>query len=40
MSQYQQLGFSYFVFNIRLIRLDFSFQKQQILYLNSQPIDS
>ena len=29
--------FSDFVFKIRLIRLDFSFQKQKCLHLNPQP---
>ena len=32
-----QLGFSYFEFKIRLIRLGLSFQKQNFLYSNSQP---
>ena len=32
--------FSEFVFEIRLIRLDFSFKKLKFLYLNSQPTDS
>ena len=32
--------FSDFVFEIRLIRLGFSFQKEKILYLNSQITDS
>ena len=36
----EQLGFSYFEFKIRLIRLSLSFQKQNFLYLNSQPTDS
>ena len=31
------LDFSYFEFEIRLIRLDLSIQKQKFLYLNSQP---
>ena len=35
-----QLGFSYFKFKIRLIRLGFPFQKQKFLYSNSQPTDS
>ena len=30
-----QLGFSYFEFKIRLIRLGFSFQKQKFLYLTN-----
>ena len=34
------LGFSYFKFKIRLIKLDFSFQKQKFLYSNWQPTDS
>ena len=33
-------GFSYFEFKIRLIRLGFSFQKQKLLYSNSQSTDS
>ena len=36
----QHLGFSYFEFKIRLIRLGLSFQKQKFLYLNSQLTDS
>ena len=37
----QIIVFSDFVLNIRLIRLGFSFQKnQKFLYLNSQPTDS
>ena len=37
----KQSCFSDFVFKIRLIRLDFSFQKKQkLLYLNSLPADS
>ena len=31
------LGFSYSEFNVRLIRLGLSFQKQKFLYSNSQP---
>ena len=34
------LGFSYFKFKIRLIKVGLSFQKQNILYLNSQLADS
>ena len=34
------MGFSYFEFKIRLIRLDLSFQKEKFHYLNSQPTDS
>ena len=33
-------GFSYFEFEIRLIRLGLSFLKQKFQYLNSQPTDS
>ena len=36
----QNLGFSYFEFKIRLIRLSLSFQKQNFLYSNSQLTDS
>ena len=35
-----QLGFSYFDFKLRLIRLGLSFQKQKILYSNPQPTES
>ena len=34
------MGISYFEFKIRLIRLGLSFQKQNILWLNSQPNNS
>ena len=36
----QVIEFSYFKFKIRLIRLGFSFRKQKVLFLNSQPTDS
>ena len=36
----KQLGFSYFEFKIRQIRLRLSFQKQKFLYSNLQPTDS
>ena len=39
-SSAPHLCFSDFVFKIRLIRLGFSFQKQNFLYLNPQSIDS
>ena len=34
------MNFSYFEFKITLIRLGLSFQKENILYLKSQPTDS
>ena len=36
----KNLGFSYFEFKIRLIKLGLSFQKQKFVYLNSQPTNS
>ena len=38
-SAVSHLGFSYFEFKIRLIRLGLSFQTQKFLYLNSKPAD-
>ena len=35
-----QMGFPYFEFKIRLIKLSISIQKQKFQYLNWQPTDS